>query len=67
MWQPQATHASDWSYSLVTARCPTVDSAVAVFEADVWQAGLPDGQSDQALLRQWLDQVRQDGLADKAM
>jgi hypothetical protein len=67
MWQPEATHASDWSYSFITARCPTADSAVAVFEADAWQAGLPGEQSDQALMRQWLDQVRHDGLTDKAL
>jgi hypothetical protein len=67
MWQEQATHAADWSYAVVMPRCPAPDALVAVFEADAWQAGMPDEQSDQALMRQWLDQTRQDGLPDTAM
>jgi hypothetical protein len=67
MWQPQATHASDWSYSFITSRSPSANSSVAVFEADVWQAGMPAEQSDQALMRHWLDQLVQDRLTMNAM
>ncbi|KPM43977.1 hypothetical protein AK830_g2647 [Neonectria ditissima] len=67
MWEQQATHAADWSYSFITTKCPSEDSPVAVLEADAWQAGLPAEQSDQALMRQWLDQVVGDGLTDKAI
>ncbi|KAF7557064.1 hypothetical protein G7Z17_g971 [Cylindrodendrum hubeiense] len=67
MWEQQASHAADWSYSFVTTKCPSHDSPVAVLEADVWQAGMPAEQSDQALMRQWLDQVVGDGLTEKAM
>lgn len=67
LWQPQATHASDWSYSFITSSNPSADSSVAVFEADVWQAGLPAEQSDQALMRHWPDQLVQDRLTMDAM
>ncbi|KAK7408439.1 hypothetical protein QQX98_009366 [Neonectria punicea] len=67
MWEQQATHSADWSYSFVTTKCPSEDSPVAVLEADAWQAGMPAEQSDQALMRQWLDQMVKDGLTDKAI
>jgi hypothetical protein len=67
MWQPQATHASDWSYAVITEKCPTAKSPIVALEADAWQAGVPVGQSDQALMRQWLDQLLGDGLTDKVM
>ncbi|KAL6405068.1 hypothetical protein AUP68_11911 [Ilyonectria robusta] len=67
MWEEQGSHAADWSYSFVTAKCPSENSTVAVLEADVWQAGVSTGQSDQALMRQWLDQVMGDGLTEKAI
>ncbi|KAL7935120.1 hypothetical protein V8C35DRAFT_279576 [Trichoderma chlorosporum] len=65
-WQNQATHASDWSYAFVTEKCATKKSPVAVFEADAWQAGLPAEESDQGLMRQWLDQLLKDGLTPDA-
>ncbi|KAH6880353.1 hypothetical protein B0T10DRAFT_412091 [Thelonectria olida] len=67
MWQHQTTHASDWSYAVITEKCPTAKSPVVALEADVWQAGVSAGESDQALMRQWLDQVLGDGLTDKAI
>ena len=51
----QATHAVDWSYTMITSKCPTNESLVAALEADAWQAGMPPEQSDQALMWQWLD------------
>ncbi|KAH7166477.1 hypothetical protein EDB81DRAFT_839002 [Dactylonectria macrodidyma] len=67
MWEPQGFHASDLSYSFVTTKCPSNDSPVAVFEADVWQAGVSPALSDQAQMRQWLDQVMNDGLTKDAI
>ncbi|KAK7704189.1 hypothetical protein SLS64_008747 [Diaporthe eres] len=67
LWQPQAAHAADWSYSFIAPRRPSAGSPVAVFEADVWQAGLPAGQSDQALMRHWLDQLVRDRLTMDAV
>lgn len=67
MWRPQAAHASDWSYSFITAQSPRAGSPVAVFEADAWQAGSPVEQCDQALMRHWLDQLVQDRLTMDAM
>ncbi|KAH7139969.1 hypothetical protein B0J13DRAFT_478345 [Dactylonectria estremocensis] len=67
LWEQQGSHAADLSYSFVTTKCPSNDSPVAVFEADVWQAGMPPEQSDQALMRQWLDQVLNDGLTKDAI
>ena len=67
MWQPQATHASDWSYSFITTKHPSANSSVAIFEADAWQAGMPVEQSDQELMRHWLDQLVQDRVTMDAM
>lgn len=67
LWQPQAAHASDWSYSFISSREPSANSSVAIFEADVWQAGMPAEQSDQALMRRWLDQLVQDRLTMNAV
>ncbi|KAH8892699.1 hypothetical protein GQ53DRAFT_860750 [Thozetella sp. PMI_491] len=67
MWQPEATHAADWSYAVIASKCPHPNSSIAVFEADAWQAGMPAEQSDQAIMRQWLDQLVQDGLTEDAI
>lgn len=66
-WEDQATHSADWSYVTVTKRCPTAKSPIVVFQADAWQAGLDAETSDQALMRQWLDQTLRDGLTRDAM
>lgn len=66
LWEKQATHAADWSYVFITEKCPGPESPVALLEADVWQAGLPAGESDQALMRQWLDQLLRDGVSSNA-
>lgn len=77
VWQHQATHASDWSYAFVTTtaaakNCPptnitATNAPIALFEADAWHAGMPDEINDQALMRQWLDQLKGDGVPENAM
>ncbi|KAF4973911.1 hypothetical protein FZEAL_9137 [Fusarium zealandicum] len=66
LWEDQATHAADLSYAFITEKCPSEDSPIAVFEADIWHPGLPDGQNDRVLMRDWLDQVSGDGLPEGA-
>ena len=62
IWESAAPHSEDWSYGIVTSACPGGNESVAVFEADAWNPGFPEAGLDQALARQWLDQVAADGL-----
>ncbi|PTD06895.1 hypothetical protein FCULG_00005498 [Fusarium culmorum] len=61
-WEDQPSHASDWTYVVVTERCASADSPVVAFEADSWEAGLDAELSSQSQMRQWLDQIVSDGL-----
>ncbi|KAJ4204257.1 hypothetical protein NW767_004449 [Fusarium falciforme] len=66
VWEEQATHSADWTYAFVTEKCPSKRSPVAVLEADIWHPGMPDGQNDRELMREWLNQVNKDGLPKSA-
>ncbi|KAI8660348.1 hypothetical protein NCS57_01011700 [Fusarium keratoplasticum] len=66
IWEEQATHSADWTYAFVTEKCPSKRSPVAVLEADIWHPGMPDGQNDRELMREWLNQVDKDGLPEKS-
>ncbi|KAF4467560.1 hypothetical protein FALBO_5568 [Fusarium albosuccineum] len=66
VWEEQATHSGDWTYAFVTEKCPTNKSPVAVFEADVWHPGMPDANNDRVLMREWLNQLDEDGVPEKA-
>ncbi|KAF5602209.1 uncharacterized protein FSUBG_7884 [Fusarium subglutinans] len=61
-WADQAPHAADWTYVMVTERCPDKDSSIFVYEADTWEAGLSVDLGNQQQMRQWLDQLLEDGL-----
>ncbi|KAF5586355.1 hypothetical protein FPCIR_7965 [Fusarium pseudocircinatum] len=61
-WADQAPHAADWTYVMLTERCPDKDSSIFVFEADTWEAGLSADLGNQQQMRQWLDQLLEDGL-----
>ncbi|KAH7147579.1 hypothetical protein DER46DRAFT_671308, partial [Fusarium sp. MPI-SDFR-AT-0072] len=65
-WADQAPHAADWTYVMVTERCPDKDSSIFVFEADTWEAGLGVDLGNQQQMRQWLDQILDDGLPRSA-
>ncbi|KAF4951559.1 hypothetical protein FGADI_7334 [Fusarium gaditjirri] len=65
-WADQAPHAADWTYVMVTERCPNKDSPIFVFEADTWEAGLSVDLGNQQQMRQWLDQTLDDGLPRSA-
>ena len=67
IWEEQATHAADWAYAFVTTVCPKADSPVAVFEADAWHGGVPLENNNELWMRQWLNQVRRDGLTRDAV
>ncbi|RBA18139.1 hypothetical protein FPRO05_11155 [Fusarium proliferatum] len=66
-WADQAPHAADWTYVMVTERCPNKNSSIFVFEADTWEAGLSVDLGNQQQMRQWLDQLLDDGLPRSAM
>lgn len=66
-WEDQPSHASDWTYVVVTERCASADSPVVAFEADSWEAGLDAELSSQSQMRQWLDQIVSDGLPRHTM
>ncbi|EEU42952.1 uncharacterized protein NECHADRAFT_95379 [Fusarium vanettenii 77-13-4] len=66
VWEEQSTHSIDWTYAIVTEKCPSKRSSVAVLEADIWHPSMPDGQNDRELMREWLDQVDKDGLPESA-
>ncbi|KAF5638148.1 hypothetical protein F25303_7785 [Fusarium sp. NRRL 25303] len=66
-WADQAPHAADWTYVMVTERCPNKDSSIFVFEADTWEAGLSVDLGNRQQMRQWLDQLLDDGLPRSAM
>ena len=38
-WHEEAPHAADWTYALATAACPTNDTGVALYVADVVDPG----------------------------
>ncbi|KAF5985470.1 hypothetical protein FBULB1_2899 [Fusarium bulbicola] len=61
-WADQAPHAADWTYVMVTERCPDKNSSIFVYEADTWEAGLSVDLGNQQQMRQWLDQLLEDGL-----
>ncbi|PNP84051.1 hypothetical protein FNYG_02739 [Fusarium nygamai] len=61
-WADQAPHAADWTYVMVTERCPDKNSSIFVFEADTWEAGLSVDLGNQQQMRQWLDQLLEDGI-----
>ncbi|CZR45278.1 uncharacterized protein FPRO_15547 [Fusarium proliferatum ET1] len=65
-WADQAPHAADWTYVMVTKRCPNKDSNIFVYEADTWEAGLSADLGNQQQMRQWLDQLLDDGLPRSA-
>ncbi|KAF9776610.1 hypothetical protein IL306_005184 [Fusarium sp. DS 682] len=65
-WADQAPHAADWTYVMVTERCPNPDSDIFVFEADTWEAGLSVNLGNQQQMRQWLDWILEDGLPRSA-
>ncbi|KAF5601782.1 hypothetical protein FPANT_1646 [Fusarium pseudoanthophilum] len=65
-WADQAPHAADWTYVMVTERCPDKNSSIFVYEADTWEAGLSVDLGNQQQMRQWLDQLLEDGLPRSA-
>ena len=65
-WEEQASHSIDFTYAFLTEKCPSEDSDIALFEADVWHPGMPDPNNDFKEMREWLNQVERDGVPAKA-
>ena len=67
IWHPDAPHAKDWGYGIVTSACPQADEPIAVIEADVWNPGFSAEGINTAEVRAWLEQTLRDGLSRNAM
>ncbi|KAI9664131.1 MAG: hypothetical protein M1821_007622 [Bathelium mastoideum] len=68
-WREESPHAADWSYGLATTSCPTNDTGVVLFVADVVNPGsYSEGSTSNALrwdagyARQWILGAAQDGV-----
>ncbi|RBA21072.1 hypothetical protein FPRO05_07386 [Fusarium proliferatum] len=66
IWEEQATHSVDWSYTFITNKCPTNESGIAIIEADAWHPGMPDANNDRWEMREWLGQLDRDGVPESA-
>ncbi|KAJ4304919.1 hypothetical protein N0V90_000447 [Kalmusia sp. IMI 367209] len=67
MWEPQAAHAIDFTYAVVTFACPTATSPVIAFQADIWHPATGDERTSMQEARQWLDQTNTAGLTADTM
>lgn len=65
LWRPEAAHAIDWAYAMITTSCPSANSSMILYEADAWSNVIVTFSDTLAL--QWLDQIRGDGVSHNAM
>ncbi|KAI9148732.1 hypothetical protein HJFPF1_10774 [Paramyrothecium foliicola] len=63
LWQPEASHSSDWTYAMVTSACPDANSTMLAFTADSFN---PTIALDSAVANGWLLQAIDDGLSRNA-
>ena len=69
-WRGENPHAADWSYGVATAACPTDDTGVVIFNADVIDPGdlgsdFPTSNAvrwDAGYGRQWVFSAVEDGI-----
>ncbi|KAH8816530.1 metallo-beta-lactamase superfamily protein [Xylogone sp. PMI_703] len=64
LWSPEAAHAVDWTYSIVSKACPSANNSIVAYVADAWSTSLP---IDDKLARTWVDQAVGDGLSKNAL
>jgi hypothetical protein len=64
LWRPEATHAVDWTYSIITTRCPQQNDTIMAYVADAWSTSFA---YDNAFARYWLDQASADGMSRNAL
>ena len=60
IWHPDAIHAVDWTYSIITTKCPTKNNTMLAYVADAWSTSV---SFDDELAMNWLDQARTDGMS----
>ncbi|KAM0458584.1 hypothetical protein ACHAPV_005976 [Trichoderma viride] len=65
LWRPEAAHAIDWAYAMITTSCPSANSSMILYEADAWSNVIVTFSDTLAL--QWLDQIRGDGVGHNAI
>lgn len=64
LWRPGQPHCVDWTYAIVTTRCPTANSSILAYEGDAWQTGRG---TDGNVAFRWLHDASADGLSRSAM
>lgn len=60
IWHPEAPHALDWTYSIVTTKCPNANSTMLAYVADVFSTSVP---FDTQFAWGWLEQAVADGMS----
>ncbi|EXA32923.1 hypothetical protein FOVG_15896 [Fusarium oxysporum f. sp. pisi HDV247] len=60
IWHSEAPHAADWSYSIVTTKCPTANSTMLAYEADAFSTLT---HFDTQLAYGWLNLAVLDGMS----
>ncbi|KAM0418903.1 hypothetical protein ACHAPT_012168 [Fusarium lateritium] len=64
IWHEEAPHAVDWSYSIVTTRCPSANSTMLAYEADAFST-LTHFDTQNAY--RWLDQTVAAGMSNNTI
>ena len=67
LWQPEAPHAEDLSWLVVTKTCPSEADQMIIFEADVWNPDDQEVRSDMGFTRQWLQWLDADGIRNNTI
>jgi hypothetical protein len=64
LWQTEAVHSIDWTYSVITSACPTDNTSMLAFEADAWSTSVSWNPN---LARNWAQQAMSDGMSRDTM
>ncbi|KAL2693494.1 hypothetical protein Neosp_000054 [[Neocosmospora] mangrovei] len=64
IWHEEAPHSVDWSYSIVTTRCPSANSTMLAYEADSFSTLT---HFDPHFAYGWLNQAVADGMSNNTI
>lgn len=67
IWRPNAPHAEDWSWLVVTKACPSEEDQMVIFEADVWNPDDENVRSDIGFSREWLQWLNEEGVRNNTI
>ncbi|KAH7325578.1 hypothetical protein B0I35DRAFT_493444 [Stachybotrys elegans] len=60
LWRPENPHSADWTYAMVTSTCPSSNSSMLAYTADIVSTGF---EFTTYLAENWLLQAMDDGLS----